>query len=307
MHVLCDLQHVHGRTLPELWRGTSSTSEASDKTVNYRHVFHAGNFADVVKHLALVAALLHLKKKDKAFRVIDSHAGRGLYAIKGEEAARTKEAEQGIQRLRDVTFADPPLALATYLKCVRAEAEGHYPGSPRLAARLLRPQDRLTAIEKHPQEAAALASMLKAFPNARAICADGYEQLHALLPPPERRGVILIDPPYELPDEFERASRLLAQAYRCFSTGIYLVWFPIKSKPEADAFCGEAMARGIERAARIDVDVGGGNGKLCAAGLLVVNPPYGLVEEMGAAAVLIAPLLGETEQNPARIVISEQG
>jgi 23S rRNA (adenine2030-N6)-methyltransferase len=252
-----------------------------------------------------VAVLLHLNKKDKGFRVVDSHGGRGLYAIKGEEAARTKEAEQGIERLRDVTFADPPVALTTYLKCVCAEAEGHYPGSPRLAARLLRPQDRLTAIEKHPQEAAALASALKAFPNAKVICADGYELLPALLPPPERRGVILIDPPYELPDEFKRASRLLAQAYRRFSTGIYLVWFPGKSKPEADAFCGEALARGIGRATRIDIDLGGGDGKLRAAGLLVVNPPYGFPEEMRAAALLIAPHLGETEQSPAQIVISE--
>jgi 23S rRNA (adenine2030-N6)-methyltransferase len=169
----------------------------------------------------------------------------------------------------------------------------------------LRAQDRLIAIEKHPQEAAALAGALKAFPNAKAVCADGYERLCALLPPPERRGLILIDPPYESPDEFERVSRLLGEAHRRFATGIYLVWFPVKSKPEADAFCGEVTAHGIVPAQRIDIDVGGGDEKLHAAGLLVVNPPYGFEEEMRAAALLIAPRLGESEDRPAEIAISE--
>jgi 23S rRNA (adenine2030-N6)-methyltransferase len=275
--------------------------------VNYRHAYHAGNFADVVKHVALVAALLQLKKKEKGFRVVDSHAGRGLYELKGEEATRTKEAEQGIGRLRGLSPEALPASLAIYLECVRAEGEGHYPGSPRLAARLLRVQDHLIAIEKHPLEEVALARALKPFANAKAVCADGCERLLALLPPPERRGLILIDPPYEALDEFERVSRLLAEAHRRFATGIYLVWFPVKSKAAADAFCGETLAHGITRALRVDIDLGGGDDRLRAAGLLVVNPPYGFANEMRAAATVIAPRLGDRVDRPARIAIGEWG
>lgn len=275
--------------------------------MNYRHAYHAGNFADVVKHVALVALLLHLKKKEKGFRVVDSHAGRGLYSLTGGEAEKTKEAEQGIGRLRDLSLDGMPSSLATYLQCVRAEGEGQYPGSPRLAARLLRAQDRLIAIEKRPLEEIVLARALKPFANAKAVCADGTERLLALLPPPERRGVILIDPPYEAPDEFEKVSRLLVEAHRRFATGIFLLWFPVKSKPDADAFCGEMLAHGIGRALRVDVDLGGDGDRLRAAGLLVVNPTFGFEEEMRAAASAIAPRLGEGNDRPARIAVREMG
>ena len=275
--------------------------------MNYRHAFHAGNFADVVKHVALVAVLQHLKKKEKGFRVIDSHAGRGLYALQDDEAKRTGEAGHGIGRLRDLALAGLPSSLATYLECVRAEGEGVYPGSPRLAARLLRPQDRLIAIEKHPLEAAGLARALNAFVHAKPVCADGYARLPALLPPPERRGAILIDPPYEAPDEFRQAAGLLAEACRRFATGIYLLWFPIKSRAVADAFCGELLTRVVAHAVRIDIDVGGGDGKLHAAGLLVVNPPYGFGEEMRDVAAALAPHLGEMPDRAAHIAIGEIG
>jgi 23S rRNA (adenine2030-N6)-methyltransferase len=262
--------------------------------VNYRHAYHAGNFADVVKHVALVAVLLHLEKKDKPFRVIDTHAGRGLYALRGNEAARTEEAQAGIARLIGLDTAQAPPSLAAYLDCVRAEGEGLYPGSPRLAARLLRMQDRLVAIEKHPDEEAALARSLTPFPNAKAVCADGYERLPALLPPPERRGLVLIDPPYEAPDEFAKAGDLLVSAHRRFATGIYLLWFPVKSASEADALCGEIVTRGIGSAMRVDIaiDAEQPDARLSSAGLLVVNPPYGFGDEMRAVARMVAPRLG---------------
>lgn len=293
--------------MPELRRRARAQTPTRGPTVNYRHGYHAGNFADVVKHVALVAALLHLRKKEKGFRVIDTHAGAGLYALNAAEAARTREFEEGIGRLRDLVIDALPTSLARYLECVRAEGEGRYPGSPRLAARLLRPQDHLIAIEKHPVEEIALTAALKPFARARAVCADGYERLLALLPPPERRGLILIDPPYEAPDEFERAGRLLAEAYRRFATGIYIVWFPVKSKAAADAFCGEALAHGIGHAIRLDVDVDRSDDRLRAAGLLVVNSPFGFEEEMRAAASAIAPHLGESSDRPARIAIRELG
>jgi 23S rRNA (adenine2030-N6)-methyltransferase len=307
MHLLRGVQRCDERALSQLRRRACAAS--APQAVNYRHAYHAGNFADVVKHIALVAVLRHLKKKDKPFRVIDSHAGRGLYDLRSNEAGRTGEAGQGIARLLHLVPETLPASLAAYLDCVRAEGEGVYPGSPRIAARLLRETDRLIAIEKHPEEEAALSRSLARFANTKAICADGYERLHALLPPPERRGLVSIDPPYEAVDEFARARDLLVQAYRRFATGIYLLWFPVKSKADADALCGEVVTQGIARALRIDVAVGAepGDGRLSAAGLLVVNPPFGFEEEMRAAARVIAPLLGRDTASPARFSFAQPG
>ena len=260
--------------------------------MNYRHAFHAGNFADVVKHVALTAVILHLRKKDTPFRVIDSHAGRGLYDLNGLDARRTAEAEQGIARLVGLDEPGLPASLAKYLDCVRQEGDGAYPGSARIAARLLRATDRLTAIEKHPDEAEGLRRALAPFAQAKAVEADGYERLPALLPPSERRGVILVDPPYEASGEFERVADLLALSFRRFVTGTYLVWFPIKSAASADAFCGEMMVKGVSGAIRVDVDVGGDRDRLVAAGLLVVNPPHGFADEMNATAPVLASRLG---------------
>ena len=256
--------------------------------MNYRHAFHAGNFADVTKHLALVSVLLHLRKKQTPFAVIDSHAGRGVYDLRGEEAVRTGEAASGIGRLAGLDSGPP--ALTTYLELARAQDA--YPGSPLIAAKLLRPQDRLTAVEKHPDDAAALAVALGPFRKARAENADGYARLSALLPPPERRAAVLIDPPYEAADEFADVARTVAGALRRFATGIYLVWFPIKSPGEADGFCGEVLAAGARKALRLDVTLGARReDRLTAAGLVVVNPPFGFEAEMAAALALALPLM----------------
>src|SRR3984957_5654593 len=167
--------------------------------MNYRHAFHAGNFADVVKHLALIRILLHLRRKETPFAVIDSHAGRGVYDFTSDEARATCEAETGIERVRGL---GGPETLRTYLALA---ADLHaYPGSPLIAASLLRPQDRLVAVEKHPEEVAVLKKTLAPFRKARVEEGDGYRALAGLLPPLERRGLILIDPPFEAEDEFER-------------------------------------------------------------------------------------------------------
>lgn len=261
--------------------------------MNYRHAYHAGNFADVVKHVALVGALLHLRKKETPFAVVDTHAGRGAYDLAGGEAARTREADAGIARLGVLPTKGLPLFLTEYMHLARGEAR--YPGSPLIAARLLRPQDRLVAFEKHPEEAAALVVTLRPFAKARVIAGDGYAQLAALLPPLERRGLVLIDPPYESETDFADAAGAVAGVMKRFATGVVLVWFPIKSKAEADAFCGEALASGVTKALRIDiaVDVPARDAKerLSAAGLLVINPPYEFDTEMRSALAAVAPLL----------------
>jgi len=258
--------------------------------MNYRHGYHAGNFADVVKHVALVAILQYLKKKDTAFSVIDSHAGRGIYDLAGDQAARTGEAQNGIARLMDLNGAMPP-ALSAYLSLVKEEGQGLYPGSPLIAAKLLRPQDRLTAIEKHPEEFAVLKEVLAPFRNADAEMADGYARSVKLLPPPSRRGLVLIDPPFESPEEFSALAQAARDATRKFATGIVLIWYPIKAKAEADAFVAEVLAGGVARAITVQIKVVAQQGRLDRAGLLVMNPPYGFQAQMVEVAGLIAPQL----------------
>jgi 23S rRNA (adenine2030-N6)-methyltransferase len=267
--------------------------------MNYRHAYHAGNFADVLKHAALVAVLAHLKKKEAPFAVIDTHGGRGIYELGGAEAEKTGEAKEGIVRLLGESAL--PGVLAPYAEIVRRAGEGEYPGSPLIAAKLLRAKDRLIAIEKHPEEFAVLASMLAPFLRARAIEGDGYVELKKLLPPPERRGLVLIDPPFEDSAEFQKASRALIEAHCRFSTGIYLFWYPAKEKAAVAAAEGEIMNAGMQRLLKVELEVGntgeaplpGRGPKLSSAGLLVVNPPYGFAEEMQAILPHLAEKLAQ--------------
>jgi 23S rRNA (adenine2030-N6)-methyltransferase len=255
--------------------------------MNYRHAYHAGNFADVHKHVALVAVLLHLRKKDKPFAIIDTHAGAGLYDLAGPEAAKTSEAEDGIAKLRSTKVQTP--ALRHYLEIVDA-FPGRYPGSPLIAARLLREQDRLIAIEKHPEEFETLRRALAPFCNAHAVRGDGYRKLSALVPPPERRGLILLDPSYEDPDEMEVLASALLDAYRRFPTGIFLIWHPLKAKARIEAFAGELRSAALLKllSLTIDVDkVDSSGDRLSASGALVINPPQGLDVEMEAASAEI--------------------
>jgi 23S rRNA (adenine2030-N6)-methyltransferase len=222
--------------------------------MNYRHIFHAGNFADVLKHAALVAALLHLRKKETPFAVIDTHGGRGLYDIAGPDAEKTGEAKDGILRL--LGEPDLPGVIAPYAEIVRGFGSGKYPGSPLIAARLLRPQDRLVVAEKNLEEYAALAAALKSTAKARAVEGDGYRELKRLMPPPERRGVVLIDPPFESETEFADATRALIEAYRRFATGIFLFWYPAKSATSVAAAAGELMNAGISSLLKVELDIG---------------------------------------------------
>ena len=280
--------------------------------MNYRHAFHAGNFADVVKHLALVAILLHLRRKDAAFAVIDSHAGRGLYDLRSDAAQRTGEAEKGIARiLASPAGVSRPSSFERYVEIVKAAGEGFYPGSPLIVARMLRPQDRFVGIEMQRDEAAALADALAPFANKglRSECADGYARLKALLPPPERRGLVLIDPPFESPDEFEQAAHALVEALKRFANGIYLLWYPVKSAGDAQAFAGEVLAAGAKKALRIAIDVGagdlGGKERLTAAGLIVINPPFGFAAEMRECLAVAAPLLSRAARSEIRWLAGE--
>jgi 23S rRNA (adenine2030-N6)-methyltransferase len=283
--------------------------------MNYRHAFHAGNFADVAKHLALVAILLHLRRKEHPFAVIDTHAGRGLYNLGGEEALRTGEAEKGVGRVRGLCKAGITLpdALQRYLDIVNSAGDGTYPGSPVIAAHLLRPQDRFIGIEKHEEEYRALRAALRPFGDRlRGECADGYARLNGLLPPAERRGVVLIDPPFESPAEFALAAAALGQGLKRFANGIYLLWFPLKSGGEANAFAGEVLATGANKVLRVDLDVGPVGGadakeRLTAAGLIIVNPPFGFAGEMRSALAIVAPSLSPEARTDVRWLAGDEG
>lgn len=252
----------------------------------------------MLKHTALVAVLAHLRKKETAFAVIDAHAGRGLYDLDSIEAKKTGEAAGGI--LRVLAQGDLPEQLAQYREIVRGFGEGRYPGSPLIAAKMLRRQDRLVAIEKHPEESASLASSLAAAKRARVIEGDYRTQLKSLLPPPERRGVVLVDPPYEEDDEFIEAARVVVQSWRRFATGIYLLWYPAKHRASVDAAAGELLTAGLSSLLRLELDIGvaqastepGRAPPMSATGLLVVNPPYGFADQMRVILRTLTTLLG---------------
>jgi 23S rRNA (adenine2030-N6)-methyltransferase len=271
--------------------------------MNYRHAFHAGNFADVVKHAVLVRMLVHLRCKPAAFRVIDTHAGAGRYDLLGPEASRSGEWREGIGRLLAAPLAEPARALlAPYLDAVAAlnragspSALSAYPGSPALVRAFLRPQDRLIACELEPNAAAALARYLHGDRRSKAVAIDGWTALNAYVPPPERRGLVLIDPPFEDPGDFPRLVHALAAAHRKWASGSYLVWYPIKERRAPDTMTRQLGRNGIAKILRVELDVAAparrqgrqgpagdaaAPGALAACGLIVVNPPWTLAEEL---------------------------
>ena len=247
--------------------------------MNYRHAFHAGNHADVLKHVALLYCLDALKRKETPFGVLDTHAGRGAYDLFSDEAMRSPEWQQGLGRLID--WADAPPAVARYLEALRSRnADGvlrHYPGSPALIADALRDQDTLAACELHPEEFAELRCNVRA-PNARLHERDAWEAMRALLPPAERRGLVLIDPPYEEPDELTTSAHAIGAALKRFGHGVYLWWRPMKSRSALDAADAEVRNSGVAKWLRADLWVGAPmpEGRLMGSSLFLINPPYGL-------------------------------
>ncbi len=252
--------------------------------MSYRHAYHAGNFADVLKHLVLVRCLRHLLRKDKPVLYLDTHAGAGMYALDSEQALKTGEYRQGIARLQ--TAADTPAPLADYLALIRdANAGGElqrYPGSPWLAARLLRAGDRLLLHELHPADHPALAALFTADRRARVLREDGHTGCIAALPPPERRGLVLIDPSYEVKTDYEQVVRTVRRAHRRFATGIYALWFPVVERRRINRLEAALRASGIPRIllAELGLAADSDAAGMTASGMLVINPPYTLEEEL---------------------------
>src|SRR2546423_5744806 len=261
--------------------------------MNYRHAFHAGNFADVVKHAVLARILAHLKEKPGAFRVIDTHAGAGVYNLAGPEAARTGEWREGIGKLAAAKLA-PAVRdlLAPYLDAIAAFNSGAalklYPGSPALVQCWLRPQDRLIACEREASAARALAARMHGDNRVRTVAIDGYTALNAYVPPKERRGLVLIDPPFDRPDEHDRLAEGLAGAHRKWPTGIYALWYPIKNAREAESLPRRLRMLRMPRMLRAELTLPATrHERLRGSGLVLINPPWRLETQ---PEVLLAPL-----------------
>jgi 23S rRNA (adenine2030-N6)-methyltransferase len=266
--------------------------------MNYRHAYHAGNFADVLKHTVFALVIAYLKRKEAPFRVIDTHAGAGCYSLTSVAAEKTGEWKAGIGRLigpgAKPLPADIAQHFAPYLEAIHcANPRGGldiYPGSPCIALGLMRPQDTLVANELHPEELSHLRAAIGADRRAKVMALDAWIALKSLLPPKERRGVALIDPPFEVAGEFDRACTGLAEALKRFATGIYLLWYPIKDVKPIARFHTSLAALGALKLLRVElmIERPADPGRLNGCGLVVVNPPYTLASELA----VVLPELG---------------
>ena len=290
------MEFNHGNTplpRPPCARGILPLRPDRAFCMHYRHLFHAGNFADVFKHVLLVGLLQALSRKDKPWCYLDTHAGAGSYNLASRDAGRTGEWQQGIGKLR-ADMGTPPTA-RRYLELVgwqdgRPELEHTrpYPGSPRLASLLARAGDRVVCCERMPE----IAEQLRVHaPGAVVHLRDGYEA-HSLLPPAEKRGLVLIDPPFEARDEFDRIAAFMRSAQQRFAAGIQAAWFPQKNAHEAQRFARRAVRDTRQDALLCLLDTGVASaGHLHACGLLIVNPPYGFAADAAAVLAWLTPRL----------------
>jgi len=281
--------------------------------MNYRHAFHAGSFADVVKHAVLSRLMVHLCGKPAAYRAIDTHAGAGLYDLAGPEAGRSGEWRNGIGRLMDGSLPGAGsegglrALLAPYLGAVAAcNPPGRlttYPGSPALMRAFLRAQDRLVACELEPNAAACLERNFGQDRRIKVIAIDGWMALNAYVPPKERRGLALIDPPFEDSGDFPRLAHGLEAAHRKWASGIYLLWYPVKAREEPDALARRLRRSGIGKILLAEFSIAPllDPARLAGCGLIVVNPPWTLERELRVMLPALVPILAGADRGGARI------
>jgi 23S rRNA (adenine2030-N6)-methyltransferase len=258
--------------------------------MNYRHIFHAGNICDTVKHAVLSLVIEHLALKETAFCIVDTHAGIGIYDLNDPRAVKTREAQDGIFKLLNAPRLPELASYYAVLKKSNLDWDGntaknfrYYPGSPLLAVHNLRRIDRLIACELHPEDAVELKRQLSPYKQAQAHQRDGYEALGAFLPPPEKRGLVLIDPPFEQPDEFEKLATALKAAYARWPQGIYLAWYPIKERPAIwrfhEALAASDMAKILS--AEFVYREESQSDRLNGSGLILINTPWCMDEKLG--------------------------
>jgi 23S rRNA (adenine2030-N6)-methyltransferase len=268
--------------------------------MNYSHAFHAGNFADVLKHIILSRLVEYMKKKDAAFRVIDTHAGIGSYDLTGEIAKRSPEWKDGIGRLLSAELPQKAAPLvAPYLDVIRAMNPGDrletYPGSPLLVRKLLRSQDRLSALELHPEYAKRLGALFEGDIQVRVNELDGWLALNAHVPPKEKRGIVLVDPPFEEKGEFIRLVDGLIKAHGKFAGGVYALWYPLKDTRAVHDFISALRDCGIPKMLRAELSIRPASNppRLHGTGMIIVNPPFTLEGELRILLPALAQLLGD--------------
>jgi 23S rRNA (adenine2030-N6)-methyltransferase len=267
--------------------------------MNYRHAFHAGNHADVFKHLVLTRLIALLSRKEQPFACLDTHAGLGLYDLRGDQATRTGEWLQGVARLWEAP--QPPALADDYLRVLRdMNPDGelrYYPGSPELARRLTRAQDRVLLNEKHPQDGQLLKDNMKGDRRVAVHLGEGWHVPRALLPVPEKRALMLIDPPFEQLDELQRCAKALKEATARMRQTVTAIWYPIKDPRALKRFYQDLAGSGAPKLLRVELLVHPleTEQSLNGSGLAIANPPWGLEEELNELLPWLAELLGQTQ------------
>jgi len=274
--------------------------------LSYRHAFHAGNFADVLKHLVLLECLEYLKLKDKPFAYFDSHAGPGIYELSSDFSQKNREYETGITKLWDES--ELPDALLRYRDLILAFNESKqlstYPGSPAIAARVLRPEDRLCLCELHTTEFEHLQSYFRSDRRAEVWKQDGFARINKQLPPRERRGLILVDPPYELKEDYQRIVEFAKSAYRTFAQGVFLFWYPVVDRTRIDHMETALRQSGIRNIDLYELGVQADSKErgMTSSGMIVINPPWTLKKQIEPALEYLVPQLKTSEQAIYRAV-----
>lgn len=264
--------------------------------LSYRHSFHAGNHADVLKHTVLMLILENLKLKEKGFFYLDTHSGVGRYLLSSHESEKTGEYKEGIGRLWDEK--DLPEELARYVKMIKKLNYGgkelrYYAGSPLIAAELLRPQDRALLTELHPSDFPILRNNFSDYKNVSVKCDNGFQQVKATLPPKERRGLVLIDPPYELKEDYDLVVKAIEEGYKRFATGTYAIWYPVVLRQQTKRIFKGLEATGIRKILKIELAVRPDSDQrgMTASGMVVINPPWTLEAQMKAILPYLTKIL----------------
>ena len=281
---------------------------------SYRHAFHAGNHADVLKHLCLIATLDYLQQKPTPLTLVDTHAGAGGYTLAGQQARTSGEADAGVLRLLQALAEQPddqalPAALRQYIDCLASfngDSWQTYPGSPRILQAMMRPEvgDRLRLFELHPTDSRLLRNAMGDAPNVQINVKDGFEGLKAMVPPPagpggSKRALVLMDPSYELKTDYGRVSQSIQDALKRFATGCYLIWYPVIARPEAHQLPRrlKTLAKQAERPwLHATLSIGRDSAEtrgLTASGMFIVNPPHVLAEQLREAQPFLMKALGQ--------------
>lgn len=266
--------------------------------LSYRHSFHAGNFADIIKHVVLSEALDHLAKKEAPFEYVDTHSGAGLFNLHSSDAKKLQEHSDGIDKLKAGDFPE----LSRYFEAIDASNTSKntktYPGSPSVATYFMRPQDRAWLYELHPRDYQSLSKNMGNNRKIRVACEDGLKALQSVLPPISRRGLVLIDPSYEVKSEYDQVVDALVNAHKKFSTGTYIVWYPVVDRRQIDVLEKKIVRSGIKNIQRFELGISPDTKErgMTSSGVFVVNPPWTLFDKMSAVLPRLARALGKTDE-----------